>query len=137
MHLKNISVILFLPLFIISCAHLTKGGAKVLLVEGAANKIPSNCKFITSISENGFDENLGLAHTEARFDLRNLAARKGANVVKVTSESQSFFPRGWLISGDAYYCSANISKASPTLTREEKCKQKDGVLSDNKCVIEI
>lgn len=127
MNLKNISILLFLPLFISSCAHLTKGGAKVFLVEGTTKNMPSNCKFIASLSENGFDESLGLAHTEARFDLRNLAAKKGANVVQVTSESQSFFPRGWFISGDAYYCAANTSKASPVLTKAEGVSKKVGL----------
>lgn len=137
MNFKNISLVIFLSLFITSCAHLSKEGSRVLLIENTTKKMPSNCKFMLSISENGFDENLGLAHTEARFDLRNLAAKKGANVVQVTSESQSIFPRGWLISGDAYYCTANTSKASPALTRETKCKKKGGTLSEDKCVIDI
>ncbi len=137
MNFNNILVVFFVSIFITSCAHLSKEGSRVLLIENTTKTMPSNCKFMLSISENGFDNNLGLAHTEARFDLRNLAAKKGANVVQVTSESQLIFPRGWLISGDAYFCTANTSKASTVLTKKEKCKKKGGALNEGKCVIDI
>ncbi len=131
---------LLVPVLMSGCAVLTESGAKVRLVDGGV-PLPSICKFIVKIDEDGFDNNLGAAHIEARYDLRNKAAIKGANLVQLTKESQSFYPRGWFVSGNAYSCdySAKAAQAASNevMLKKKRCETKGGTLKNDQCVIDI
>jgi len=137
---KRLAILLVIPTVLTACAVLTEAGSKVALVDGG-RPIPSSCKFIADLKENGFDDNLGSAHVEARYDIRNLAAQKGANLVQISGESRSYFPRGWNISGKAYTCdygnSQNSQVNSGVMTKQKKCEAKGGLLKGSQCVIDI
>ena len=135
---KSKCFILFIVILnLSSCVRLTKQGAQVRLVDGYAS-IPESCKEIGHIKEEGFDQNMGKAHLEARYDLRNRAAKQGANLVKVTEETESFFPRGWYIQGMAYKCDFS-KKVTPKVeqTLSEKCKAKGGQLNNGQCILSL
>ena len=137
---KRSAALLVLPSVLTACAVLTEAGSKVALVDGG-RPIPSSCKFVGDLKENGFDDNLGAAHVEARYDIRNLAAQKGANLVQISGESRSYFPRGWNISGKAYTCDYGNGQNSQVnvdiVIKQKKCESKGGVLKGNQCVIDI
>lgn len=85
-------------------AHLTDGAQRVRIVKNT----PQNCKYITEVkgADNGDSVSAGIywAHGDgrstdnARVDLKNEAAKVGADTVEVTLSGE-----GWY-SGEAYNC---------------------------------
>lgn len=129
---------LILPVLVSGCAYLTEAGSKVRLLEGY-QAVPSDCTTIGPIKERAFDEkSTELAKIEAGYDIRNIAATKGANVVQIKESSAIIFPKGWTLSGVAYHCEEKTASTKIGAdSRKEKCSAKGGMITEGKCVIDI